>query len=220
MILGTKSSNTLLHDITNSLPHHVVSETPPQAKWKRLQRIQEVLTDTRIDQAGSKRPIYLVIDQCESPNEAKLDYVKDRIQFDKKLFVPRVSNGGGLVLYWKISVEIDIVSSSVNHIDVIVNKNSGDPWRFTGFYGEPETHKRQESWDLLRSLYGQSSLLWLCVGDFNEIVKQSEKLGGRLKSYAQMQIFRDALDECELMDLGFKGFPYTWCKHYRNGVSI
>ena len=22
------------------------------------------------------------------------------------------------------------------------------------------------------------------------------------------------------MDLGFKGFPYTWCKHYRNGVSI
>ena len=46
-------------------------------------------------------------------------------------------------------MEIDIESSFVNHIDVIVNKNSGEPWRFTGFYSEPETHKSQESWDLL-----------------------------------------------------------------------
>ena len=153
-------------------------------------------------------------------DEARLDYLKDRIQFDRKFFVPRVNNGGGSVLFWKNSVEIDIESSSVNHIDATVNKNSNDPWRFTGFYGEPETHKRQESWDLLRNLHGQSSLPWLCARDFNELIKQSEKRGGRLRPYAQMQIFRVALDESELMDLGFKGFPYTWCKHYGNGVSI
>ena len=82
-------------------------------------------------------------------DEASLDYVKDHIQFDKKFFVQRVNNGGGLVLYQENNVEIDIESSFVNHIDVIVNKNSGEPWRFTGFYSEPETHKRQESWDLL-----------------------------------------------------------------------
>ena len=35
-----------------------------------------------------------------------------------------------------------------------------------------------------------------------------------------MQIFREALDECELMDLGFKGSPYTWSKHYWSGASI
>jgi len=35
-----------------------------------------------------------------------------------------------------------------------------------------------------------------------------------------MQIFREVLDECEFMDLGFKGFPYTWSKHYHSGVSI
>ena len=60
----------------------------------------------------------------------------------------------------------------------------------------------------------------MCAEDFNEIIKQSKKLGGRLRPYAQIQIFRDALDECELMDLVFKGFPYTWSKHYRNGFSI
>lgn len=81
-------------------------------------------------------------------------------------------------------MEIDTESSSVNHIDVIVNKNSGESWRFTRFYGEPETHKRQESWDLLRRLHGQNSLPWLCARDFNEIIKQSEKLGGRIRPYA------------------------------------
>lgn len=35
-----------------------------------------------------------------------------------------------------------------------------------------------------------------------------------------MQLFREALDECGFMDLGFKGFPFTWSKHYRTGVSI
>lgn len=35
-----------------------------------------------------------------------------------------------------------------------------------------------------------------------------------------MQFFRDVLDECNFMDLGFKGFPFTWSKHYRSGVSI
>ena len=32
-------------------------------------------------------------------DEARLDYIKDRIQFDKNFFVPRINNGGGLVLY-------------------------------------------------------------------------------------------------------------------------
>ena len=68
-------------------------------------------------------------------------------------------------------MEIDIESSSVNHIDATVNKNSNDPWHFTSFYDEPETHKRQESLDLLRSLHGRKSFPWLCAGDFNEIIK-------------------------------------------------
>lgn len=69
-----------------------------------------------------------------------------------------MNNGGGLVIFWKNNVEIDVESSSLNHIDAIVNKNSGEPWRFMGFYGEPDTFKRQKSWDLLRRLCGQNSL--------------------------------------------------------------
>ena len=52
------------------------------------------------------------------------------------------------------------------------------------------------------------------------MIKHSEKSGGRLRPRAQMQLFREVLDECNFMDLGFKGFPFTWSKHFRTEVSI
>ena len=153
-------------------------------------------------------------------DEARLEYVKNRIQIDKKCVVERINRGGGLVLFWKNDLVVDVISSSLNHIDAVINKDTEAAWRFTGFYGEPESHGRHESWDLLHNLHSQNSLAFLCAGDFNEILKQSEKLGGRMRPLGQMQLFKDILDECGLMDIGFKGSPFTWSKHYNNGVSI
>ena len=123
----------------------------------------------------AKAPVVMFLVETLA-NEARLDYVKDRIHFDKKFFVQRVNKGGGLVIYQKNDLLIDVVSSSLNHIDVIINKDTEATWRFTGFYDEPKTHKRHESWDLLCPLHHQNSLPWLCTEDFNEILKQSEKL--------------------------------------------
>ena len=66
-------------------------------------------------------------------DEARLEYVKDRIRFDKKFFVQRITRGGGLVAYWKNDISVDILSSSLNHIDMVINKNTDVAWRFTGF---------------------------------------------------------------------------------------
>ncbi|XP_075665198.1 uncharacterized protein LOC142634829 [Castanea sativa] len=95
-----------------------------------------------------------------------------------------------------------------------INKNRPDEWRLTGFYGEPNTHKRHESWTKLRGLKSKNTSPWLCVRDFNEITLQSEKVGGRPRPHSQMQPFRDVLDDCNFIDLGYVGFPYTWHKHF------
>lgn len=97
--------------------------------------------------------------------------------------VLKVTIGGGLALFWKKGVAVDIESSSLNHIDVLINKGKEDEWRFTGFYGMPETQRMMESWDLIRNLQNQFSTPWLCASDFNEITKTSEKKGGRLRPY-------------------------------------
>ena len=58
------------------------------------------------------------------------------------------------------------------------------------------------------------SSTWICAGDFNEIMRQSEKIGGRVRSHNQMQPFREVLDECKLIDLGFIGSMFTRHKNY------
>ena len=39
-----------------------------------------------------------------------------------------------------------------------------------GFYGEPDTSRRHELWELLCRLKHNSTLPWLCASDFNKIV--------------------------------------------------
>lgn len=68
---------------------------------------------------------------------------------------------------------------SIHHIDVVFRKGLGDvEWRCTGFYGWPEVNNHHLSWSLLSLLASQSSLPWLCFGDFNEIFFMSKKQGG------------------------------------------
>ena len=35
-----------------------------------------------------------------------------------------------------------------------------------------------------------------------------------------MQLFREAMDKCGFIDLGFVGSQFTWQKHFTNGHSI
>lgn len=51
-------------------------------------------------------------------------------------------------------------------------------WRGTRFYGELEMSRRMYSWNLLWTLEPQSSLPWIVSCDFNELISNSEKLGG------------------------------------------
>ena len=59
---------------------------------------------------------------------------------------------------------------------------------------------------------------WICAGDINEVAKQAEKLGGWIRPHGQMQAFRDIIDECGFMDLGFVGSRFTWHKHFDNYI--
>ena len=51
-----------------------------------------------------------------------LERVGRRIQFTNLFVVPRVNTSGGLALYWKSDLDVDVQTFSNRHIDVIVNK--------------------------------------------------------------------------------------------------
>ena len=71
---------------------------------------------------------------------------KRNLQFEHMFIVPRVHIGGGLVLFWKSSINLSVETSSKNHIDCIIGKGSEGAWLFIGFYGKSITHKRCELW--------------------------------------------------------------------------
>ena len=146
-------------------------------------------------------------------NEESLEFLRCRLHFNNKLVVPSNKKGGGLALFWNSDFNLSVKSFSCNHIDSVIDEGIPEAWRLTFFYGAPETHRRIETWNLLRRLNQQFLLPWCCMGDFNEIVKNEEMHGRNRHPDRQMQGFRDAMDECDLLDLGYWGSPFTWCNN-------
>ena len=135
------------------------------------------------------------------------------IKFDGAFCVPRRGTGGGLAVLWLAKLDVKLTTYSRNHIDAkIVDKEKGKGFRLTGFYGNLETHKRKESWALLKHLSHLSSSPWLCMGDFNEILDNNERLGSGYRPEWQIRDFREAVVHCGLHDLGYVGNTYTWQK--------
>ena len=107
------------------------------------------------------------------------------------------SNGssGGLLLLWKDTNVVSVLSYSLGHIDARVCSDDGFCWRFTGMYGNPIASRRKSSWDLLRRLKDVDNLPWVCGGDFNEILSMNEKEGGSVKVFTDMYNFSQAIDD-------------------------
>ena len=113
--------------------------------------------------------------------------LKHELGYTHGVAVSSDGNSGGLALLWKPETKVQIHKYSRWYIDAFVDcENNGDLWRLAGFYGHLDTSKREETWILLGSLSGINNLLWLCIGDFNEITSAFEKEGGNIRPLRQM----------------------------------
>lgn len=145
------------------------------------------------------------------------DRLKVRLGTKNCLVVDCERRRGGLALLWDDKTDLTIQSFSSSHIDAVIRMDNNKVWRLTGFYGQWDNSRRLESWELLRRLGGQLNLPWLCFGDFNEILFQSEKRGGNRKPNYLMQNFKEALEDCNLFYCGFRGYPFTWANNFETG---
>ncbi|KAA3468379.1 reverse transcriptase [Gossypium australe] len=140
-----------------------------------------------------------------------MERVRLKLGFSCGIAVGADGSKGGLSLCWKYNSLVSRRSYSFYHIDVdITDCDHGIKWRLTGFYGNPVESLRSMSWDLLCHLHHNNTGPWLVVGDFNEITSSFEKRGGRLRSESQMAQFCNALEACDLVDMGFSGRWFTW----------
>jgi hypothetical protein len=87
-------------------------------------------------------------------------------------------------------------------------------WKFTGFCGHPDASKRKKAWSFLH-LASLDPVPLACMGDFNEILHQSEKCRGNERHQGLMEDINSTLAICDLMDLGFRGPKFTCYKWSR-----
>ena len=151
--------------------------------------------------------VFLVETKC---CERQIDPYRRKLGFKNCFVVDRIGLGGGLALFWDEKVSIKIMSFSRFHIDCEVEDEDSKQWRFTGFYGNPDSTQRFHGWNLIRQLSHMSALSWLCMGDFNEILNQAGKVGGVPRANSLIQNFQNAIVDSNLHDLGFLGCKYTW----------
>lgn len=94
---------------------------------------------------------------------------------------------------------------------VEVSQLRGPLWRLTGFYAYPESGRRCDSWDLLRTLARDNALPWCVVGDFNDLLSNEDMRGSADRAPWLLRGFREAIQDC-LLDLPMQGYQYTWVK--------
>jgi hypothetical protein len=83
---------------------------------------------------------------------------------------------GGVLMLWKKDLKIIERSVTNQHIDVIVQSGLG--WRLTRVYGEPNWQFKDRTWKDLRDLHATNNQMpWFLLGDFNQILFDSEKEG-------------------------------------------
>jgi hypothetical protein len=163
-----------------------------------------------------KKPNLVFLMETKLPSH-RMEAIKFKIGYASNFVVDNVGRSGGLALIWSEEVRVDIQNFSQRHISAKVQMEAnGNSWYLTGFYGQPDVGKRHEAWSLLRHL----RLLSLCVGDFNEIMEESEKFEGPRKPQGQMGAFCDTLRDCQLHDLGYVGAQFTWSNMRHDGEFV
>ena len=111
-----------------------------------------------------KKPSFLFLIETIS-HKSRMKWIRVKLGFAGMFVVEPVGRSGGLALLWKEEHALEIQNYSRWHINAIVMRSKeGAPWKLTGFYGNPKSALRNESWSLLRHFKKISPQPWLCVG--------------------------------------------------------
>lgn len=146
-----------------------------------------------------------------------IEGIAEKFGYSKSFTLDKVSRGGRLVVLWKRTIVCNVVDSSLNHIDIHVMKKSSLDWRLTCYYGYSESTRRQDAWNMLRSLAQTNNLSWCIFGDFNDLLYEADKKDPHSHPQHLMNDFRIAIEDCGMTKLDLVGGDFTWVKS--KGIS-
>lgn len=114
-----------------------------------------------------------------------------------------------MALSWKDNVHLDVLFSSPNVIDTRIEFNY-KKFFVSYIYGASNTEDRPAFWRLMTEIGLGRTDTWLLTGDFNDLLDNSEKVGGPLRWEGSFLSFRNIVSQYGLWDLQFLGNSLSW----------
>ena len=136
----------------------------------------------------------------------------DRLPFDGSVHTYTIGFSGGIWMLWDSErVEVTPLANTEQEIHATVKvRNTNSSWLFTAVYASPRTAERHILWNNLIQTAGLHNMPWVVAGDFNEPLSEEDKFGGRAVSVNRSFLFKECLEKCNMIDIGFSGPRFTW----------
>ncbi|XP_060170400.1 uncharacterized protein LOC132601317 [Lycium barbarum] len=160
----------------------------------------------RLDRLVRMHNVSLVILQEPFLPADQLEDYKNIIGFDYA-----ASNKNSKIWFlWKNNLECTIINNSKQEITLKISHNGQTCW-ITGVYAKSTIVRRRKLWNRIRRIKNYVNGPWAIMGDFNSILGAAEKKGGVPYNLNKSTDFRTCMDDTGMTDLGFTGYPFTWC---------
>ncbi|XP_075645458.1 uncharacterized protein LOC142616504 [Castanea sativa] len=138
--------------------------------------------------------------------------ITNRLPFEGAIHSKTIGHSGGIWLLWNLNmVEVVHLASIKQEIHVEVKVLSSSlSWIFSAIYASLRSARRCILWKNLAKVAELHNKPWVIVRDFNEPLLEGDKFGGRPVNFSQPLLFKECLDKCNMVDMGFNGPRFTW----------
>lgn len=132
-------------------------------------------------------------------SKARAERIIPTFGFSNHFKVPSESFAGGIQVLW----DENIVSGDcgILHPSYACHYSFNDlgEWLFSSVYSSPITCKKKVLWEDFQNISTQESIPWLVARDFDE----------GLFNFYKANVFDRRINDCNLIDQGWHGSPFT-----------
>lgn len=136
-----------------------------------------------------------------------------------KRFAQRPASGtrGGILLLWdELVVDVSNITLTTFCLSAMIHvKGTEVHFKLTTVYGPTDPACKDAFFNELVSQKPPNGVMWLANGDFNQIIRASDK-NKRNVNRSRINRFRAALNTCELQEIHLQNRRFTWSNEREN----
>ncbi|XP_026377886.1 uncharacterized protein LOC113272227 [Papaver somniferum] len=173
-----------------------------------------------LDILDKDNPNILFLSETKQQHK-EMENIMKQVNVQNYFLVTPRGIAGDLCLIWKTNVKLQIEDFAFNHINAsVTNHHNDNSWTLTCFNGSPYRRFKLHSWNIISQMAETINKPWIIIGDLKVVLHEEGKESRYLFKRNEARTFNNLINDCNLMDLGFMGYTYTWNNHRQDTQNI